>query len=103
MSFCCSCKRYFEPYPVAHPDLEHWPVLLRPSLGYFGMICTQLVQATKHRQTGYLREAFDVWCVCPIHKPVQEYANDDCASDVNWDRHAERLVELSMSEEMGVL
>ena len=74
-------------YPVAHSHLEDWPVLLRPSLSYLCMARAELKQAAEYRQTRYFRKTLDMRCVRPIHKPVQEYANDYCASDVDGNRH----------------
>src|SRR5690242_21015696 len=49
------------PYPVTHSNLEHWSVLLCPSLCYFCVICPELIQAAKYRKAGYLGKTFDVW------------------------------------------
>jgi hypothetical protein len=74
-------------YPVAHSHLEDWPVLLSPPLSNLRMVRAELVQAAKYGQTRYFRKTLDMRSVCPIHEPVQEYANDHCTSDVDRDRH----------------
>jgi hypothetical protein len=74
-------------YPVAHSHLEDWPIFLCPPLSYLRMVRAELVQAAKHGQTRYFRETLDMRSIRPIHKPVQEYANDHCASDIDRNRH----------------
>ena len=50
-------------YPIPKSYLEDRPVLLRPPLGYFGVVGPEFKKAAKQRQTGDFWEPFDLVCI----------------------------------------
>lgn len=59
-------------HPVSHPNLEHWPVLLRPFPRYFGMVLPQLNEAAEDWVAGNLGEALDLGDVGAVQQSDEE-------------------------------
>lgn len=75
-------------YPIAHAYLEDRTIFLRPSLSYFGMIGTELIQTSKKGKTRYLRKTLDMWCISTIQYSIHDKAQNGSPGDIYRKRHS---------------
>jgi hypothetical protein len=62
-------------YSVPESDLEDGPILLGQLRCYLGMTAAELQKIAKDRNSRYLREILDLWCVCSIQIPNESVDN----------------------------
>lgn len=60
---------------VPESDLEDGPILLGQLRCYLGMTAAELQKIAKDRNSRYLREILDLWCVCSIQIPNESVDN----------------------------
>ena len=74
LDFHKESMRVIVSYPVSHPHLEDWTILLRPSLCHFRMIRSELMQTSIKRQTRNFWQTLDMWRIRAVEELIEEEA-----------------------------